>query len=89
MSRKLARLPVAKLRHAEVWIERRFVGSNRPDLTARMVDWYDGIDGEGKTAVFGSCLLRHNFVCDVEMAKKLVHRYLDPVCDEIVFVVNV
>ena len=88
MSRKLARLPVAKLRHAEVWIERRFVGSHRPDLMARMVEWYDGVDGEGKTAVFGSCLLRPNFVRDVEMAKKLVHRYLDHVCDEIVFVVN-
>jgi hypothetical protein len=88
-SRKLTREPVAKLKHAEVWIERRFIGSTRRDLMARMVEWSEGLDGEGQTPTYGRCMLSPNLVLDVEMAKKLVHRYLDPVCDEVVFVVNI
>lgn len=73
-----------------MWIERRYKFSRTWDRTliARMVEWVEGVDGEGQVPVYGSCLLSPNRIVDVELAKRLVHRYLDRVVDEIEFVVN-
>jgi len=88
MSRRLPTNPVTKLPPVEVWIERRFIGGSRMNLMARMVIWKDGIDGEGPTPIFGSCLLAPNNIFDVELAKRIVRRYLENVCDTIKFVIK-
>ena len=89
MSNKLAAEPIAKLKRAEVWIEKAEEMAINPPfrLKARMVEWTEGRDGEGQVPVWGKCLLSPNRVYDVEMAKTLVKRYLERVCDEIEFVV--
>jgi hypothetical protein len=86
MSNKLAREPMATLKRVEVWIER--IDNTSPRLKARMVEWTEMADGEGQVPVWGKCLLSPNRVYDVEMAKTLVRRYLERVCDEIEFVVS-
>ena len=90
MSNKLAAEPIAKLKRVEVWIEKLEETAIYPPfrLKARMVEWTEGRDGEGQVAVWGKCLLSPNRVYDIEMAKTLVKRYLERVCEEIEFVVS-
>lgn len=79
--------PLVRIKSCEVIIERRYKGGNRHTLLARMVEWIEGT--EGKEPVFGMCLLSPNQVTDVQMAKRICHRYLDSVYDEVKFTLRV
>jgi hypothetical protein len=79
-------LPLVKLPRVEVILEPRFKkssGQRARLLMARIVEWIPG--DEGIEPVFGRCLLSPNQITDVELAKRIVTRWLGQKTDKIEF----